>query len=133
MTRWLKTVLIIATLSVLVPAAAQAQSSIAGQVKDTSGGVLPGVTVEASSPVLIEQTRSAVTDSQGQYNIIDLRPGTYTVVYLTVPHAAARALKAEANTVVPINVELPSGPREAITVSGSSRWSIHAAHSGPRC
>jgi hypothetical protein len=76
MTRWLKTVLIIATLSVLVPAAAQAQSSIAGQVKDTSGGVLPGVTVEASSPVLIEQTRSAVSDSQGQYNIIDLRPGT---------------------------------------------------------
>jgi len=56
---------------------AQGQSgSIAGVVKDTTGAVLPGVTVEASSPALIEKTRSAVTDGQGAYKIVDLRPGT---------------------------------------------------------
>ena len=64
----------------LTPAAAYAQASIAGTVRDASGGVLPGVTVEASSPVLIEKVRSAVTDTTGQYKIIDLRPGTYSVV-----------------------------------------------------
>ena len=60
------------------PAAAQT-AEIAGVVRDSSGGVLPGVTVEASSPALIEKSRSVVTDSQGQYRIIDLRPGTYLV------------------------------------------------------
>src|SRR5207244_10818384 len=68
----------------LLPAAAAAQSSIAGVVKDTSGAVLPGVQVDASSPVLIEQTRSVVTDSQGVYRIVDLRPGTYKVTF-TLP------------------------------------------------
>src|SRR5436309_13637532 len=64
-------------LSMLVPAAARAQSAIAGVVRDPSGGVMPGVTVEAASPALIERVRSAVTDGQGQYKIIDLRPGIY--------------------------------------------------------
>ena len=65
----------------LWPALASAQTSgIAGQVKDTSGAVLPGVTVEASSPVLIEKTRAAVTDSAGQYRIEALRPGTCLVL-----------------------------------------------------
>ena len=63
----------------LLPAAAHAQSSLTGIVKDTSGAVLPGVTVDASSPVLIEKVRSAVTDTSGQYRIVDLRPGTYSV------------------------------------------------------
>src|SRR4051812_20662593 len=63
-------------------ASAYAQNgSIAGIVRDTSGGVMPGVTVEAASPALIEKTRTAVTDSDGQYKIIDLRPGTYTVTF----------------------------------------------------
>ena len=62
--------------------AALAQTaSIAGVVRDTSGGVMPGVTVEASSPALIEKTRTAITDGDGQYKIIDLRPGTYTVTF----------------------------------------------------
>ena len=61
----------------LVPFAATAQSTISGLVRDTSGAVLPGVSVEASSPVLIEKTRSVVTDEQGRYSIVDLRPGTY--------------------------------------------------------
>src|SRR5262249_31029096 len=58
-----------------------AQSAIAGVVKDASGAVLPGVTVEASSPALIEGTRGAVTDAAGAYKIADLRPGDYTVTF----------------------------------------------------
>ncbi|MEQ1575614.1 MAG: carboxypeptidase-like regulatory domain-containing protein, partial [Vicinamibacterales bacterium] len=63
------------------PAVAYAQASITGIVKDTSGAVLPGVTVEAASPALIEKVRSVTTDSSGQFRIIDLRPGTYTVTF----------------------------------------------------
>src|SRR5947208_850652 len=65
----------------LLPAAALAQSGITGLVKDTSGAVMPGVTVEASSPALIERTRSVVTDTQGRYAIVDLRPGVYKVTF----------------------------------------------------
>src|SRR5262245_57762730 len=66
---------------IFVPAVAFAQASIAGVVKDGSGAVPPGVTVEASSPALIEKVRSVVTDSTGQYRIVDLRPGDYTVTF----------------------------------------------------
>src|SRR5262245_63951620 len=70
------------------PSGAAAQSSttgaIAGVARDTTGAVLPGVTVEASSPALIEKVRTAVTDSSGNYKIVDLRPGTYTVTF-TLP------------------------------------------------
>ena len=67
------------------PDVAFAQTSgIAGVVKDPSGAVMPGVTVEASSPALIEQVRTVTTDTQGQYKIVDLRPGTYTVTF-TLP------------------------------------------------
>src|SRR2546429_5326588 len=65
-------------------ARAQERASIVGVVQDASGAVMPGVTVEASSPALIEQVRSAVTDGAGRYAIIDLRPGTYTVTF-TLP------------------------------------------------
>ena len=65
----------------LVPSMAQAQALITGTVKDTSGAVLPGVTVEAASPVLIEKVRTAVTDGNGRYQLLDLRPGTYTVTF----------------------------------------------------
>src|SRR5215218_8630719 len=64
-----------------VPAAAMAQAAIAGVVRDPSGGVLPGVTVEAASPALIEKTRSVVTDANGQYRIVNLRPGEYSVTF----------------------------------------------------
>ena len=67
-----------------LPAAAYAQATITGVVKDASGGVLPGVTVEAASPALIEKVRSVVTDGTGQYRIVDLRPGTYSVTF-TLP------------------------------------------------
>src|SRR5829696_4732443 len=68
-------------LLLLTPSLTFAQGSITGIVRDSSGGVLPGVTVEASSPVLIEKTRTAVTDGNGQYRIVDLRAGNYTVTF----------------------------------------------------
>ena len=81
--------LVLATLAafacvVWLPAVASAQSAFTGVVKDASGAVLPGVTVEASSDVLIEKTRSVTTDGQGAYRIVDLRPGVYTITF-TLP------------------------------------------------
>src|SRR5712692_7257113 len=64
-----------------VPAIASAQVAIAGVVKDGTGAVLPGVTVEASSPALIEKTRTVVTDTAGEYKILELRPGSYLVTF----------------------------------------------------
>src|SRR3954469_24801709 len=72
----------------VLPVAAFAQATISGVVKDASGAVLPGVTVEASSPALIEKTRSTVTDGTGQYAIENLRPGVYGVKF-TLPGFAA--------------------------------------------
>jgi len=60
-----------------IEARAQSEAGIAGLVRDSTGGVLPGVTIEASSPALIEKVRTVTTDSQGQYRFVDLRPGTY--------------------------------------------------------
>src|SRR5947207_11768955 len=72
---------LVVSVFVLVPAAVFAQASITGVVRDSSGAVLPGVTVEAASPVLIEKTKTGVSDGSGQYRIVDLRPGTYTVTF----------------------------------------------------
>src|SRR5712691_10158275 len=80
MKRWMKVVSLL-MWAVVLPSVAYAQASIAGIVRDTSGAVLPGATVEASSPVLIEKSRSVVSDATGQYRIVDLRPGTYTVTF----------------------------------------------------
>src|SRR5437867_2073607 len=73
--------LFIGVATLVFPAAARAQSAIAGQVMDESGAVLPGVTVEASSPALIEGARVAVTDAQGRYSVEALRPGSYKVTF----------------------------------------------------
>src|SRR5262245_54209692 len=69
------------TCAMSSPAWAQQASGIAGAVTDASGALLPGVTVEAASPALIEKSRSVVTGNDGRYNIVDLRPGTYTVSF----------------------------------------------------
>src|SRR5689334_19018979 len=74
----------------LAPAAALAQASITGVVRDTSGAVLPGVTVEASSPALIEKVRSVTTDGNGQFRIVDLRPGTYAISFSLQGFATVR-------------------------------------------
>src|SRR5262245_20681232 len=76
------TVAILLSIALLPTAlSAQQASGIAGVVRDATGAVLPGVTVEAASPALIEKVRTAVTDNEGQYKIIDLRPGTYGVTF----------------------------------------------------
>jgi hypothetical protein len=79
---------LVALVCVLVPSTAYAQAAITGVVRDASGGVLPGVTVEAASPALIEKVRSVVTDDTGQYRIVDLRPGAYAVTF-TLPGFSA--------------------------------------------
>ena len=75
--------IVLATVASLaaVPDVALAQSAIDGVVRDASGAVLPGVTVEASSDALIERVKSATTDGAGQYRIVDLRPGMYVVTF----------------------------------------------------
>ena len=76
----LKAVVIFAA-AVLLPSLSAAQGTLTGTVRDASGAVLPGVTVEASSPALIEKVRTAVTDSAGQYRIPGLNPGTYSLTF----------------------------------------------------
>src|SRR5690349_3718555 len=80
------------SVCVLIPLAASAQSgsSIAGIVRDASGAVMPGVTVEASSPALIEKVRAAVTDEAGRYTIVNLRPGTYSVTFTLAGFSTVR-------------------------------------------
>src|SRR5215211_6608215 len=103
---------VVAACLVIAPTAAFAQgSSITGIVKDTSGAVLPGVTVEAASPVLIEKVRSAVTDGAGQYRIPELRPGTYTVTFSLNGFSTVRreGLELPADFVSTLNIDLKVG------------------------
>src|SRR2546423_4162900 len=104
-------------------ASAQENSGIAGVARDTSGGVLPGVTVEAASPVLIEKVRSVVTDGEGRYNIVDLRPGTYTVTFALTGFTTARreGIELTAGFTASVNADLRVGSlEETVTVSGAS-------------
>jgi hypothetical protein len=109
---------------VALPATVFAQASgIAGVVKDTTGAVMPGVTVEASSPALIERVRTVTTDSQGQYKILDLRPGTYEVTF-TLPGFSTikrEGIELPATFVATVNADLRVGAlEETVTVSGTS-------------
>src|SRR4030095_2819125 len=108
----------------LLPASALAQqATIAGVAKDTSGAVLPGVTVEISSPALIEKTRSAVTDGSGQFQIIQLVPGTYTVTFTLQGFNTFKrdAVEVSGSGVVTVNAEMKVGEiAETITVTGQT-------------
>src|SRR5215475_6425002 len=107
----------------LVPATARAQSTLTGVVKDASGAVIPGVTVEAASPVLIEKTRSVVTDETGGYRIVDLRPGTYNLTFTLEGFSTVtrEGLELPSNFTMTVNVELKVGAlQEALTVTGAS-------------
>jgi hypothetical protein len=107
----------------VTPAAAQGAGGIAGAARDTSGAVLPGVTVEASSPALIERTRTVVTDSAGRYNIIDLRPGVYTVTFALTGFSTVRreGIELSAGFTASVNADLQVGAlQETITVSGAA-------------
>src|SRR5262245_16665619 len=107
----------------LPPALSRAQPSITGTVRDAWGGVLPGGTVEAASPVLIEKTRTSITDGTGQYRIVDLRPGTYTVTFTLTGFSPVKreGYLLQADFVATLNTELRvGGLEETITVSGES-------------
>jgi Carboxypeptidase regulatory-like domain len=108
----------------LLPVAASAQTSaIAGTVKDSSGAVLPGVTVEASSPALIEKVRSVTTDGSGQYKIIQLRPGSYTVTFTLPGFQVVKRENVELTSdfTASINADMKVGAvEETITVSAES-------------
>src|SRR6266545_1212918 len=107
----------------LIPSLANAQSAIVGVVKDSSGGILPGVNVEASSDVLIEKTRSVVTDGAGQYKIVDLRPGVYFVTFTLPGFQVSKRQNVElpSEFTATINADLKvGGLEESVTVSGES-------------
>ena len=112
------------TLVALLPAPAAAQNSaIAGVVRDVTGGVLPGVTVEASSPALIERARVVVTDGAGQYRVITLPPGVYTVTFSLPGFSTVvrEGIELTTNFTANVNAELRVGSvEESITVSGAS-------------
>src|SRR5438128_7038616 len=116
-------ILLVVVCLIALPTLAAAQSSMAGQVKDESGGVLPGVTVEAASPALIEKTKSAVTDDQGRFQIIDLRQGTYKVTFSLPGFSSVvrDGVELQANFTATINADMKVGAlEETITVSGQT-------------
>jgi len=122
MRRVVEVVLAFACVS-LVSTAAFAQAVITGVVRDSSGAVLPGVTVEAASPALIEKVRAAVTDGSGQYRIEDLRPGSYSVTYTLTGFSTFKreGIELTGSFTATINVELKVGSlTETVTVSGES-------------
>src|SRR6266853_25016 len=114
------TVGLLALLSTSVWAQA---TGLAGVVKDNTGGVLPGVTVEAASPALIEKVRTVTTDEQGQYKVIDLRPGAYKITFSLTGFATVvrQGIDLPAGFTATVNADLRiGGVEETITVSGSS-------------
>lgn len=114
----------VAVVIVLLPAIASAQTSgITGTVKDPSGAVLPGVSIEISSPALIEKTRSTITDEIGRYRIVKLPPGTYTMTF-TLPGfntVKREGIELTSDFTAPVNVEMTVGVvGETVTVTGES-------------
>src|SRR4029453_11449927 len=123
MSRIVRLGLIAFALLTIVPAAAYAQASIAGVVKDTSGAVLPGVTVEAASPALIEKVRSVATDGSGQYRVENLRPGAYTVTFTLAGFSTVKreGIELRGTFTATVNADLTVGNvSETITVSGEA-------------
>src|SRR3974390_2763151 len=107
----------------LLPTRALGRAGFAGKLKDSSGAVLPGVTVEAASPALIEKTRSVVTDGSGNYKIENIRPGTYSVTF-TLPgfNTVKRdGIELAGSFVATVNADMKVGAiEETITVTGET-------------
>jgi len=122
MPRCAKAILPLVSL-LLFPLTAYAQASIVGVVRDASGAVLPGVTVEASSPALIEKTRTVVANGQGQYSIEDLRPGSYTVTFSLSGFTTVKreGIQLAGSFAATVNADMRvGGVTETITVSGEA-------------
>jgi len=123
MSHWFRITIAALVWLALAPATGFAQSTIVGVARDSSGGVLPGVTVEAASDALIEGMRTAITDDQGLYRLVDLRPGSYTVTF-TLPGFNSfkrEGLQLAAEFTATINAELRLGAlEETITVTGAA-------------
>src|SRR5689334_892179 len=103
--------------------AAFAQAALSGIVKDSSGAVLPGVTVEAASPALIEEVRSAISDSSGRYRIENLQPGAYTVTFTLPGFVTVRreGLTVSGTAVITVDADMRvGGVQETITVTGEA-------------
>jgi hypothetical protein len=126
MRRFLRAAVLLVLPTLGLPAAAFGQegtAEVAGVVKDASGAVLPGVTVEAASDVLIEKERSVVTDGSGQYRIISLRPGTYSVTFTLTGFATVKreGLIVNSGVVTTVNAEMKVGSlTETVTVTGET-------------
>src|SRR4030081_805787 len=121
--RGIAVVLFAALMALALPAVARAQSAFAGVVRDASGAVLPGVTVEAASPALIEKTRSVISDAQGNYKIVDLRPGVYTVTFSLAGFSSVKreGLELPSNFTMSVNADLRIGSlQETVVVTGES-------------
>src|SRR5437764_1900611 len=113
----------LAAIPVAVFAQASGASGLAGVVKDASGAVLPGVTVEAASPALIEKVRTIVTDADGTYRILDLRPGVYSVTFSLPGFRSVRreGIELPASFTATVSVDLAVGAvAETITVTGAA-------------
>ena len=122
MRRFFRAVLLMA-VSTLVPASAFAQASIAGSARDSSGAVMPGVSVEASSPALIEKVRTAVTDDRGLFRIVSLPPGTYSVTFALPGFNQVKrdGIELSGSFTAQIDVALTvGGVSETVTVAASS-------------
>ena len=107
----------------ILPTLAFAQASLTGVVRDSSGGVLPGVAVEASSDALIEKVRSAVTDGSGQYRIVDLRAGVYSVTFSLTGFSTVKreGIELTGSFTASVNAEMKVGTvQETITVTGET-------------
>ena len=106
-----------------LPSSAFAQASLTGTVRDASGAVLPGVTVDAASPALIEKVRTAVTDGSGQYRIVDLAPGTYSLTFTLPGFSTVRReniqLTGSQTLTIPIEL-IVGGVQETVTVTGET-------------
>ena len=107
----------------LTPSIAFAQATLAGVVRDASEAVLPGVTVEASSPALIEKVRTAITDGSGQYRITELTPGSYTLTFSLTGFSTVKreGITVTGSGVITINGDLRVGAvAETVTVTGET-------------
>jgi hypothetical protein len=114
---------VIAAVLLLFSSPAYSQGAVAGIVRDSSGAILPGVSVEAASPALIEKTRAVVTDSSGQYRIVDLEPGTYSVTFTLSGFTTIKrdGIELRGAGVTTINADLPVGAvAETVTVTGAT-------------